>query len=230
MSGRSPKWDKPFFADFSDYSWAEIITKCKRKQIPPNWKIADQKAMTINGTEYLIDIIGFNHDNYADGSGKAPITFQLHEVYGTRKRMNTTETNAGGWAECEMRTTYLPEILALMPTEVQAAIREVNKLTSAGKKSTTINTTADKLFLLSEVETYGSVTNSAAGEGTQYAYYQAGGSKIKYDVGTGKAKQYWERSPGMAGNTYFCEVDANGAASYLVSTGTVCSEAFAFCF
>ena len=54
-----------------------------------------------------------------------------------------------------------------MPTEVQNGIREVNQMTSAGSQSATINTTADKLFLLSEIEIFGSVSYSKSGEGTQ---------------------------------------------------------------
>ena len=57
--------------------------------------------MFINGTEYQIDIIGKGHDDYADGSGKAPLTFQLHDCYGELKNMNSSNTNVGGWTNCE---------------------------------------------------------------------------------------------------------------------------------
>ena len=66
-----------------------------------------------------------------------------------------------------------------MPTEVQNGIREVNKLTSAGSQSTTINVTSDKLFLLSEIEIFGSLSFSKSGEGAQYDYYKAGNSRVK---------------------------------------------------
>lgn len=41
-------------------------------------------------------IIGINHDDLADGSGKAGLTF-LTTSTGIRSRMNATETNVGGW-------------------------------------------------------------------------------------------------------------------------------------
>ena len=136
MSGRSPRWftgiQYPYEANFADNTWEQIIAACQKKIIPTTWKVGDQKAMTIGGTDYLIDIIGINHDDYSDGSGKAPFTFQLHDCYGETKNMNSSNTNAGGWTSCSMRSTHLPAILALMPTEVQNGIREVNKLTSAG--------------------------------------------------------------------------------------------------
>ena len=141
--------------------------------------------------------------------------------------MNSYNTNSGGWTSCDMRSTHLPAILALMPTEVQNGIREVNKLTSAGSKSATINTTADKLFLLSEVEIFGSTTYSAAGEGTQYDYYKAGNSKVK--KWNGSAVGWWGRSPGVSGSSRFCRVTVNGGAgNYYASIAH--GVAFGFCF
>lgn len=231
MSGRSPRWftgiKYPYEANFADNTWAQIIAACQKKRIPSTWKVADQKAMPINGTYYLIDIIGFDHDEYTDGSGKAPITFQMHDCYVENKAMNSSNTNAGGWASCSMRTTHLPNILSKMPTEVRSSIREVNKLTSAGNKSSAITTTADKLFLLSEVEIFGSTTSSVAGEGTQYDYYKAGNSKVRKQ--NGSAVSWWERSPYAAGSTYYCLVDRIGDTGGYSARGTY-GVAFAFCF
>ena len=157
---------------FANNTWEQIIEACHTNTVLDTWKVADQKTMTINGVDYQIDIIGKNHDDYLDGSGKAPLTFQLHDCYGETKKMNGSSTNIGGWASCAMRRTHLPAILALMPAAVQSGIREVNKLTSAGGTSTKIKTTADKLFLLSETEMYSKKQYSTGGEGTKYDYYK----------------------------------------------------------
>lgn len=183
--------------------------------------------MTIGGTDYLIDIIGINHDDYADGSGKAPFTFQMHDCYGETKNMNSSDTNNGGWTSCAMRQTHLPAILSQMPTEVQNGIREVNKLTSAGNQSATINTTADKLFLLSEIEIFGAVTQSVTGEGTQYDYYNVGNSRVKnYN---GRASTWWERSPSGSDSTRFCNVASSGNVAYSTASNAR-GVAFGFCF
>ena len=230
MSGRSPRWftgiQYPYEANFADNTWAQIIKACQKKIIPTTWKVGDQKAMTINGISYQIDIIGKNHDTYTAG-GTAPLTFQLHDCYGETKNMNSSDTNSGGWTSCAMRSTHLPAILALMPTEVKNGIREVNKLTSAGSKSATINTTADKLFLLSEVEIFGSTTSSEAGEGTQYDYYKAGNSKVKKR--NGSAAYWWERSPRASNSTRFCVVNSDGVAK-TVGARYAYGVPFCFCF
>lgn len=213
-------------AIFSNNSWKKIIAACQSGSVPDSWVAGNSKTMIINGTSYQIDIIGKNHDTYTAG-GTAPLTFQLHDCYGTEYAMNGYHTNSGGWTDCEMRSTHLPAILNNMPSEVRSAIREVNKLTSAGSKSSTINTTADKLFLLSEIEIFGRTTYSKAGEGSQYAYYSAGNSKVKNL--NGSANSWWERSPFGGNSTGFCDVDSVGSNElYIASTSL--GVAFGFCF
>lgn len=229
MSGIVPTLKAPvtYKANFADNTWAQIIDACHKNKVLDTWAVGNQKPMTINGTDYAIDIIGKNHDDYSDGSGKAPLTFQMHDCYADRKMMNGGSTNSGGWTSCSMRQTDLPAILALMPTEVQNGIREVNKLTSAGSKSSTINTTADKLFLLSEIEIFGNITYSVSGEGTQYDYYKVGNSKVKnYN---GSANYWWQRSPRIGNYSSFCAVSNSGLADYISANDVYC-VAFAFCF
>lgn len=229
VAGGNPGMKAPvtYKANFADNTWAQIIDACHKNKVPETWVVGNQKAMTINGADYVIDIIGKNHDDYADGSGKAPLTFQLHDCYADRNMMNGGSTNRGGWTSCDMRQTNLPAILALMPTEVQNGIQEVNKLTSEGYRSTTISTTADKLFLLSEIEIFGNITYSVSGEGTQYDYYKVGNSKVKnYN---GSANYWWQRSPYIGNYTSFCAVGNSGLADYISANDVYCIS-FAFCF
>lgn len=211
---------------FFQATWDEIVYACQKNKVPETWAVGNDKLMTINGTSYQVNIIGKAHDDYADGSGKAPLTFQTRDCYGELKKMNLSGTNRGGWTSCVMRRTYLPAILSQMPAEVQSGIREVNKLTSAGNQSATINTTADKLFLLSEVEIFGSVSYSNSGEGTQYDYYKAGNRRVKnYN---GSAYDWWERSPIDSDSTQFCSVNIGGSAT-AYNASVQLGIAFAFC-
>ena len=212
--------------NFADNDWSAIIAACHSGSVPSTWVVGNSKTMTINGTSYQIDIIGKNHDTYAAG-GTAPLTFGLHDCYADTKAMNSSNTNSGGWKNSAMRTTHLPAILALMPTEVQNGIREVSKKASVGGASSTIETVSDKLFLPSEVEIFGSTSYSAEGEGTQYDYYKAGNSKVKKR--NGSAASWWERSPNASYSTYFCLVNSDGSAdvNYAFNASGV---AFGFCF
>lgn len=125
-----------------------------------------------------------------------------------------------------MRKSNMATYLSQLTSAWQNAIKQVNKLSSAGSQSTTIKTTADKLFLLSEVEIFGSTSYSVSGEGTQYAYYKAGNSKVK-NV-SGSAYSWWERSPIASNTTYFCLVTSNGNAGGTSASASY-GVAFGFC-
>ena len=216
----------PLYHDiFADNTWAEIITVCRTGITPDSWAVGDSKSMTIGGTAYQVDIIGKNHDEYADGSGTAPLTFQLHDCYSEAKQMYDIDLSDLGWKNTNMRLTYLPAILALMPVEVKNGIHAVNKKTSEGGTSTTIETVSDTLFLLSEVEIFGTTSSSVTGEGLQYDYYKAGNSKIKKREGVDEF--WWERSSASGG--MFCRVRDNGQAGASNASSSL-GVSFAFCF
>ena len=210
---------------FANNSWAGVVTACRRGNVPSTWVVGDSMPMTIGGTDYQVDIIGKSHDDYYDGSGKAPLTFQLHDCYGTGYGMNDTETVVGGWKSSKMRTEYLPSILALMPESVKNGIREVSKKNAATASS--IVTSADKLFLLSEIEIFGSRTISAAGEGTQYSYYTSGGSTKK--AMNSAPALWWQRSQNFAGAGGFGFVGQQGGTNGGDITNLY-GVSFAFCF
>ena len=210
---------------FAANSWETIIAACQSGNVPDSWAVGDSKPMAINGTNYQIDIIGKNHDVYTDGSGTAPLTFQLHDCYSEAKQMYDTNLSGLGWKNTDMRLTYLPAILALMPAEVKNGIHAVNKKTSEGGNSTTIETVSDTLFLLSEVEVFGTNHSSVPGEGIQYDYYKAGNPKIKKREGVDEF--WWERSSASGG--MFCRVRDNGQAGASNASNSL-GVSFAFCF
>lgn len=212
---------------FANNTWEQIIEACHNNEVPDAWKVADQKPMTIDGSDYLIDIIGKNHDDYSDGSGKAPLTFQLHDCYKIAKAMHSTASNAMGWTQCSMRVEHLPIMLKQMPADVQSGIREVNKISASSGRSHVLVTTKDSLFLLSEVEVFGSSINSNSGEGTQYDYYKAGNSTVKNF--NGSAYDWWERSPSAGSTRYYCTVKSTGS-SINSGANAIRGVAFGFCF
>ena len=201
---------------FANNSWESIIAVCQSGEVPESWAVGDQKNMTINGVDYAIDIIGKNHDDYADGSGKAPLTFQLHDLHNDSSQMDYDRTNTDSWRYCDMGTLYVPFIGQCMPDAIKNAIKLVNKRTSAGNQSSTMITTTDALFLLSEIEIFGNYNKSFSGEGSQYAYYAAGGSKKKchFNKGETSSTYWWTRSPYKSDTGSFVVVDRNGSSSY----------------
>lgn len=208
---------------FGNNSWAAIIKACQEKQVPDTWHVGDRCNMTINNKTYAIDIIGKNHDDYADGSGKAPLTFQMHTTYATQYKMNGVERNDCGWKNCLVRiSNAFPKLKQVMPAEVVAALKGVTKKTTAGNSSSTIDTTTDTLFLLSEIEVQGTRTHSYAGEGTQYAYYQTAANRKKN-------RAWYLRSPRINSTSCFCRTGWDGEADWSVAS-EVDGIAAAWCF
>ena len=197
--------------------------------------IGDQVTLCLNGTNYAFDIIGFNHDTLTDtaaygketATGKAGITFQMHDLFATAYKMNDTNTNVGGWKSSAMRTSTMPIMKGYLPPVWQTAIKPVNKASGLGGGSSSgTETISDSCFLLAEIEVFGSTTNSVSGEGTQYAYYKAGNSKVKNSESY--TYHWWERSPYFGNGNSFCLVTMNGAATFSNPTLKPLI-AFAFC-
>lgn len=206
-------------------SWALIHAVSEAGNAASVWSVGDKKTVNIGGVNYQAQIIGFNHDTKTAG-GKAGITFQLVDCLNSTEQMETSNTNANGWEGCKMRKTTLPNILTQLPEDLQTCIVPVNKVSSVGNNSSSLETTSDKLFLLSEIEIFGATTYSFAGEGTQYAWYAAGNTKVKKV--NGSANYWWGRSPRSGGTTYFCGVYSNGVAYSGDANGSY-GVSFGFC-
>ena len=186
-------------------SWDNIAAVSKFGQAPNYWKVGDKKNITVNGVTYAAQIIGFDHDTLTTADGgrtKAGITFQLVDCLKTTYSMNGSNTNVNSWRGSTMRTSTMATLLNQLSSDLKSVLKFVNKVTSVGNNSSGLETTSDKLFLLSEIEVFGATQYSYAGEGKQYEYYTAGNSTIKKV--NGSANNWWERSPRSGFTTSFC--------------------------
>lgn len=199
------------------------------------WNLGDKISYQLTtGEDVEMRIIGFNHDDKSDGSGKAGITLDMTHCFTTYYKMNDTDTNAGGWNDTLMRTQTLPTIKATLPTEWQSVIKFVDKKASQGS-NTTVETVSDDLFLLSEIEIYGSVTNAVDGanEGSQYVYWVEHNTeqdRLKphgYN-GTYLQTRWWLRSCFYKWNTQFGNIH-NGVVGSIQANTSPMWLSFAFC-
>lgn len=212
-----------------DTEWSDLAKISRLGMAKDYFKIGDAKTLTIGGATYSAQIIGFDHDTPQNTTtyqrSKAGITFQLVNVYNTTARMNNSMGQAGGWESSAMRSSTMATLLSQLPSALTGALATVKKPTSQGNSSTIINSN-DKLFLLSEVEVFGSNSYSYASEGTQYAYYKAGNRKIK--TYNDAAVSWWLRSPASNNTNSFCYVYTSGELS-ADPANTLHYVSFAFC-
>ena len=204
------------------------------------WAVGDTKRITLNGkvgattiSNLKVDafIIGFNHNSGKEGSNR--IHFLLGKIggkfvglvdsyydpsgYATTSgafTMNTSDTNSGGWAKTQMRSTVLGAasdptnptantLLAALPADLRAVMKSVTKYTdntgSGSNSASAVTATTDYLWLLAEFEVFGSRTYANSSEPSsqaQYEYFKAGNSKIAYKHSAAETAAAWRlRSP-----------------------------------
>lgn len=198
---------------FANTSWETVFEIGKMGLQSTYFSIGDERTISIGGTSYKVKITDFNHDDLADGSGKAPYTFSMSNAALGTIKMNSSDTNVGGWGESSM-FKYMDTLLTSFPSELQELIRPVIKNTSAGNQSTSIVESTNKLWLFSEVEVFGYTNNSFAGEGSQYPIFTSNSSRIKNLGDSGSACDWWLRSPYASGSSHFCHVYVDGETNY----------------
>ena len=238
---------------FAEATWEQIAQASEAGTAKDYFAVGDEKTISLSTDEQItLVILGFDHDDLSDGSGKAGITIGMKNLLATQYRMNATFTNSGGWDESEMRTSTMATLLSQLPADLRNVIKQVNKKATAGSQSTTITTSADKLFLfaLAELASKTGLENSMGAsikdnaatyeqEGTQYEYFKntVGDADIYNDCpalvkklsnGGGSARFWWLRSPILDYSTYFWYVLPAGSVG-INSADNSYGVSFGFC-
>lgn len=146
-----------------------------------------------NGKTMVYRIIGINHDDLADGSGKAGLTLETVSCAFSEQRMNATDTNVGGWEKCELRGRLnTGDLWSLLPAELQSKVKAVTKMTDNRRDGVQSEPTAtvDRLFLLSYTEIWGKYCS----DGTQYEFYTDKGVTPDNYSGANSNGYHWTRS------------------------------------
>ena len=139
-----------------------------------------------DGTKTAVQIVGFNHDKKADGSGTAGITFMFCDAIDYRG-MNDDNTNEGGWSDSEARSYLNDDFVSTLPDELQNQLVEVEKDTnneglsfdadSSSYSDSCVDRTADRVWLPSYTEMVGkidSIEGSKDGNGLASIYNDEG--------------------------------------------------------
>jgi hypothetical protein len=211
-------------------SWEVISTVAKSGKASEFWNIGDEKTFDLAGTIYTARIIGFDHDDVTDattyGRTKAGITFEMKEI-DAGDAVSVTQNYDYNWETGDARLNKIPaRFTNLLPNDMRIVIVPVNKTFARSYSNTYVNTTSDDVFLLSEQEVFGVKTNAKVIEGSQYAYYAAGNSKIKYR--SGAADEWALRSIAFkdSGWAYSVIVKKDGTVSVDKGASSYLSPAF----
>ena len=221
------------FATVSDAKFIKIIQAAHNGtidlQTDAGWRIGDKRTISISAftgggdvshAAQDIDIAISSFANYENCG--CVLQFDFVDTLATGNRMNISNTNANGYGGSEMYKTTLPALANALPAYLRGLLIEFSCKASAGNKSTTIKTvTGNKLALRSEVEIFGTTSNSVAGEGSQIPYYTTSANRVKKLGHSGSAYYWWERSPNVKTGNAFCCVDSSGYAGTNYASGAI---------
>ena len=173
-------------------------------------------------------IVGINHDDLADGTGKAGLTFEATNDAMSRQRVNATNTNVGGWEKSELRGRLNSgDLWTLLPAELQSKVKSVTKMTDnkGGGTAGTPSATTDKVFLLSSTEVWDDLDS----DGIQYEYYKSKSVTSSNYSGASSSHNHWTRSVDPGNSTSFRR--ASGDGYWYVRDATSTRHVFpAWCF
>ena len=207
---------------FAECRWLQIAELSANGQAVERFNVGDEKEVTLtDGSTITFAILGFNHDVDVNGN-VVGLTLGLKNLYVSKSAMNDTNLNTAS----SVMSAELASIYELLPEDLRAVIKTVQKQTSAGGKSRTIKTTEEKLFLFSEKEVFGTYAGSFDGEGTQYAYFVQNTNRVLTINGT--ASNWLLRSPTKDSYTTFRGVYQSGVVGN-INANTEAGVCFGFC-
>ena len=181
-----------------------------------------------NGKTLEYRIVGISHDDLADGSGKAGLTFEATNDALGAQRMNATDANAGVWEKSELRGRLnTGDLWSLLPGELQSKAKAVTKMTDnkGGGTAGIPSATTDKVFLLSAAEVYGDYRS----EGIQYEYYKSKGVTSLMHYMASLRNDRWTRSVNSIASQYFLYIPSFGSFTGNKATAPLCVSP-AWCF
>ena len=190
------------------------------------WKSGDTRSVTLaametisgidethaaQSVEYVLSDPG--HYELADG-GRCAFTVIQKDSLKERGRMNTSDTNRGGWEAAPRRTWCNTTYRNALPAALKPIFKQFKVTTASGSGSgTTVST--DYFSLFSEKEVFGTTSHAnstAESANTQLDYFKTSANRIKKT--NGRAEWWWERSPSSGYSYYFCHVYSDGSAGY----------------
>jgi len=236
--------DAPPVFSFATDSWATIAAHSASGKANAVYSVGDEKIIELStGEKVTLQILGFDHDELSDGTGKAGITIGLKHLLAATARMDSISWYTNGWGASLVRTVTLANIFPQLPQDLQPLIKTVSKNTmigggpSGGQVPIALQTHEDKLFLFSRVEIDGTTLDFYKDEGNQYEFWRTvrngnvSSQRIKLLAnGFGNATDWWLRTCNTAGaGAAATRISASGTFTDNTSPANFSGVSFGFC-
>lgn len=235
----NPNWDTinaywtTIASDVASYQNGSLSEEDFKAKYPIGGRMIIPIELSSGTVSADIEIAGYNHDNLADDSGTAPLTFFCVDLPNILRGMNETSTNEGGWEASEMREFVNGELFDALPDELKSIIKPVYKISDGGSSNKSLITTADSCWLASYDEiglTSGSNNLSGQGELYDSIFSNSKDSRKKYITDDTSTGGWWLRSSyySLNSDSMFWRV-TNSGGSYSDIAFNPFYVAFGFC-
>lgn len=222
----------------NDLSWARIDSLGAAGVLGKMFALGDTKDVTLSGIGTMtLQIADFDHD-YLSGAttaNKAAVTFLCKNLLYQTYRMNSGDTNSGGFPSSSLCSALNGSIYNALPSDLKAVIKTAYKWYGTGNNTTNGKWSGHKLWLPLTFEMFGESSYSPATEHTtgnarQYPIFTGNASRIKkMNNGGGSAQWYWLASPNATYATYFCYVTDDGSSYYYADASNSTGVCFGLC-
>ena len=118
----------------------------------------------------------------AGGSQKCSASFIANcELPDRTRTMNATNTNAGGWEDCQMRKNFIQKRFpAAFPQVLRSMIKKVKISATAGSQSTSIVVSEDFVYLAAVAEVSSQSNAAYVAEGSMISWYTSDARRAKF--------------------------------------------------
>lgn len=184
-------WAKLWYADLGDGACRQLAA----------WTHENIVYQVANFKDYYLS------DN---SNRRCGMTFIQKETLGRSMALSTSMNNIGGWAKTSLRTYLDSRLVEALPIGWRQLIKQVKVSSSAGGRSKEITTSDCYFFIPSAIELDSSMSDEPyVYEGQTISFMTNNASRIKHNA-DGEAVAYYTRSPNVAYEGYFYDVEASG--------------------
>ena len=201
---------------FATDSWTTIANNIKNNNTS-KYHVGDEKEVTVSGYgTFTVRIANMSTPTECSTGGFSQtacgFVVEFVDII-TTHRMNSTDTNKGGWPSSEMYDFVNTTIYNALPSELKKVIINTYSVSGHGSKDSSNFTSTDKLYLLSPMEVWGGNpldADTANDKTRQLDYYKNKRVTTSYYSAVKKTYQgsenhWWTRTPhyGYASTSFY---------------------------
>ena len=168
-----------------------------------------------------LEACGFRKYYLSDNTSKrCSFSLLASHLLGRTKKWNSTNVNAGGWANSELNKSLNTRLYNAMPTQIRELLKKVIVYSSVGQMSTELSSSDCYITIPALIEVDPTQTSEPYNsEGTSISYLNTNESRKRAFDG-GDYNAYWLRTPNVGYANYIWRVEADGQTQGIANATT----------